>query len=258
MRKKFQIPNSKFQIQITWLYPDLMNIYGDRGNVIVLQKRAEWRGIPVTVTYHSIGSSVSDITNADILLMGGAQDRQQHLVAKDIEGKKAETLKKAIHQGVPGLFVCGGYQFLGNYYKPADGPIIPGLGIFDVYTEHPGKTQKRLIGNIAVESPEGNTYVGFENHGGRTYLEKTAQPFARVLSGSGNNGTDRTEGVLFNHTIGTYLHGPILSKNPELADWLIAKSLEVKYGLRETLSPLDNDIEYTARDTMLKRLGIWT
>lgn len=233
-----------------------MNIYGDRGNVIVLTRRCEWRRIPVRVVHHSIGSPASDIDHADILLMGGAQDRQQHLVAKDIDGKKAGLLKKAISRGVPGLFVCGGYQFLGSYYKPSEGPVIPGLSIFDVYTEHPGNAMPRLIGNIAIKAFDGNVLAGFENHGGRTYLGKTAVPFGTVLSGAGNNASDGTEGVLYNHSIGTYLHGPVLSKNPCLADWLISKALLVKYGTPIPLSSLDDRIEDTARDAIIKRMHI--
>ena len=254
---------SKYCLTISWLYPDLMSTYGDRGNIIVLEKRCQWRDITVSVQRHVIGSSVSQIQKADILFMGGAQDRQQTLVSEDISGKKAGAISEKIESGTPGLFICGAYQFLGSYYKAADGTKIPGLGIFDVYTEHTGDQKKRLIGNILVKTEIQRelfndlnylTIVGFENHGGRTYIGKKIQPFATVIKGFGNNGKDNTEGALYKNAIGTYLHGPVLPKNPVLADWLITQALRVKYGKEITLAPLEDELEHGARDAILRRL----
>ena len=248
----------KHQLHICWLYPDLMSTYGDRGNIIVLQKRCEWRGIGVHIDCHGIDSPVSQITRADVLFMGGAQDRQQDMVSKDIAGKKTEEIRHKIEKGTPGLFICGAYQFLGKYYKAADGTNIPGLGIFDLYTEHSGDQKKRLVGNIIVKpelfAQKDIHCVGFENHGGRTYLGRKIEPFARVIKGLGNNEIDNTEGAVFKNTIGTYLHGPILPKNPELADWLIQKALEKKYGSEMVLEKLDDALELSARDYMINRI----
>ncbi|MCR4263172.1 MAG: cobalamin biosynthesis protein CobQ [Candidatus Roizmanbacteria bacterium] len=247
----------KYKLQICWLYPDLMSTYGDRGNIIVLTKRCQWRGITVSVDYHTIGSPIAEIKRADLLFMGGAQDFQQDLVSADIMGKKEREIRKQIENDTPGLFICGAYQFLGRYYRAADGTKIPGLGIFDLYTEHTGDQEKRLVGNIVVRpeiAPDLSVeFVGFENHGGRTYLGSAIEPFARVIRGHGNNEIDNTEGALYKNAIGTYLHGPILPKNPELADWLIKKALEKKYRKPVDLVELDDTIERTARSAMMTR-----
>lgn len=245
---------SKYNLTVTWMYPDLMSTYGDRGNVIVLEKRGAWRGLKITVLYHSIKSDSAELLKSDILFIGGAQDRQQKIVIEDLQ-KKAKTLKKLIENGVPGLFICGAYQFLGNYYKAADGTKIPGLEIFDVHTIHPGDQQQRIIGNI-VTRWNSTHLVGFENHGGKTYLSRQMTPFATVVKGGGNNGEDGTEGVFYKNSIGTYLHGPILPKNPELADWLIKTALRIKYQKDIHLSPLDDELENKARDVMLRRMSI--
>jgi CobQ-like glutamine amidotransferase family enzyme len=186
--------------------------------------------------------------------MGGAQDRQQKLVSDNLH-KKSKTIKKLVDSGVPGLFICGAYQFLGNYYRAFDGTTIPGLEIFDLHTIHPGDQTKRIIGNIVTKW--GNkTLVGFENHGGRTYLGKTTEPFAIVTKGDGNNGEDGTEGVFYKNSIGTYLHGPLLPKNPDLADWILATALRVKYQKEIRLSPITNILEEEARAVILDRLHI--
>lgn len=257
---------TKQSVQLLWMYPDLMSTYGDRGNVICLRRRCAWRGIGVEVVRHTIGDSVKQIKAADIIFMGGAQDRQQVLVAKDIKGVKGLALHKKIDAGAPGLYICGAYQFLGKYYKAADGTKIPGLGIFDIYTEHTGDQSKRLIGNIVIEPSstlENNVYnnaheqlVGFENHGGRTYLGQEVEPFGTVIVGSGNNGEDGTEGMIYKNSVGTYLHGPILPKNPELADSLIGSALRRKYGKDTKLQVLDDKVEKNARASILQRLGI--
>lgn len=201
--------------------------------------------------------------------MGGAQDKQQEIVNVDLKNKKGKFLKDAITQGVPGLFVCGAYQFLGKYYKTADGTMIDGLGAFDLHTENPGLNVSRCIGNIVV-SPnvnfDGNGvfrqaqddkkkfFVGFENHGGRTYLADQKLAFAKVIKGFGNNGEDLTEGIYYKNSFGTYLHGPILPKNPELADYLIKKALERKYGKGVQLKKINNKWEKKAKNWVMNKL----
>ncbi len=247
---------NKNSLVIGWLYPELMNIYGDRGNVIVLQKRCQWREIKTEVLMLDVGFSKSELEKCDILLMGGAQDKQQEAVAKDLFAKSKE-LRNAIEKGIPGIYVCGAYQMLGNYYKEANGNLIKGLEIFDLYTESPGLNSKRLIGNIAAYSETLNyTLIGFENHGGRTYLGKKIKPFGRVTKGFGNNGKDKTEGAVYKNSIGTYLHGPLLPKNPLLADHLIKQALEIKYNSKVNLMPLKNDLEDEARIAIAKRLSV--
>lgn len=244
--------SSKYSLNITWMYPDLMSIYGDRGNIIVLAKRCQWRNIDLNIFSFSINSPMSLLTSSDIVFMGGAQDRQQKLVSKDLTGK-GEALRKLIEKGIPGLYICGAYQFLGRYYKPALGPKIPGLSIFDLHTVHFGSNTPRAIGNIAVKWQNYNL-VGFENHGGRTYLGKQIKPFAKVLKGFGNNGEDGTEGAIYNHAVGSYMHGPLLSKNPELADWLIEKALVTKYQKKIKLEILDDTLEKKAHKFILKKV----
>src|SRR5512146_2868264 len=174
----------KQSLTIGWLYPDLMCIYGDRGNIIVLQKRCEWRGIDVTVKHIGLESSEKDLKSCDLLMMGGAQDSQQVIVAQDLE-KKKQTLSDMIEEGIPGLYICGGFQYLGKYYKTADGKKLDQLGILDMYTENPGT--QRLIGNIAIDSSalfgKKIVLVGFENHGGRTILGKGIAPLGKVIKG---------------------------------------------------------------------------
>ncbi|MFA6016576.1 MAG: glutamine amidotransferase [Patescibacteria group bacterium] len=242
-------------INIGWLYPDLMNTYGDRGNVITLSYRLKMMGFEPIVNKISVNEPKELIPKMDILFMGGAQDKQQEIVNKDLE-KKGSFLKKAINDGVSGLYVCGAYQFLGKYYKTADGTMIDGLGAFDLYTESPGINVPRCIGNIVIESklfPKVNL-VGFENHGGRTYLADKTQAFANVVKGYGNNGEDNTEGIYYKNSFGTYLHGPILPKNPELADYLIKKAVERKYGKNVKLKIVDNTWENKAREFVINKL----
>lgn len=253
--------NKKLSLTIGWLYPELMSTYGDRGNIIVLQKRCEWRGINAVVKLLDIGFKIDDLQSCDLLFMGGAQDKQQTIVADDLR-KKANALSQMIEEGTPGLYICGAYQFLGKYYKEADGTIINGLGIFDLFTENPGSNHPRLIGNIVSEpiihdsSFIIHTLVGFENHGGRTYLGKNIEPFAKVVVGYGNNGEDKTEGAIYKNSFGSYMHGPILPKNPYLADHLLKLALEKKYKSPISLSPLDNSLELQAHKAIAKRLGV--
>lgn len=247
------------ELIIGWLYPDLMSTYGDRGNVLALQKRIEWRDIKVRILPLSVGSSIKDLRTCDLIFMGGAQDRQQQIVAEDFRKGKAQALAEMIEAGVPGLYICGAYQFLGKYYKEADGTIIECLGILDLYTENPGRNHARLIGNIAFRPSflEGaKTIVGFENHGGRTYLGEKVAPLGKVIKGFGNNGSDSFEGAIYKNTLGSYLHGPLLPKNPQLADYLIQKTLEKKYGESATLTPLDDTLENKAHQVIVRKLGI--
>lgn len=242
-------------IKIGWLYPDLMNTYGDRGNIIALEYRAKMMGLKPIINKISVNEAGELISKMDLIFMGGAQDKQQEIVNEDLKVKEP-FLKKAIEGGVPGLYVCGAYQFLGKFYKTAEGTIIKGLEIFDLFTESPGQNVARCIGNIVIESPlfPGVRIVGFENHGGRTYLTDKKSAFAKVISGNGNNSEDKTEGFLYKNSIGTYLHGPILPKNPELTDYLIKKAVERKYGNNIKLNKVDNTWENRARSWVLNRV----
>ena len=242
------------KLTIGWLYPQLMSTYGDKGNIIVLKKRCEWRGIEVEILNLDTEFSIEDLKKCDLLFMGGAQDRQQKIVSIDLK-EKSKNLKSMIEDNVPGLYICGAYQFLGIYYKEADGTIIRGLGIFDIYTENPGENVKRLIGNIAIKSNFGNL-IGFENHGGRTYLGENIKPLGKVLKGFGNDGEDKTEGAIYKNSFGSYLHGPILPKNPKLADLLIKLSLEKKYSKKISLSPINDSLEQRAREVIAKRMSV--
>lgn len=264
---------TRYTLTIGWLYPELMSTYGDRGNIIALQKRCEWRGINVEIKRLDIGFDHKLLATCNLLFMGGAQDQQQKIVAEDLQ-KKSEALRKTIDNGIPGLYICGAYQFLGKYYKDSDGTIIKGLGILDLYTENPGANHPRLIGNAAIEAsglwqvarsnnssinyvPRTTCHlVGFENHGGRTYLGKNIKPLGKVIKGFGNNGIDKTEGAIYKNSFGSYLHGPILPKNPSFADLLIKLALEKKYGSPINLSPLDDSLEIQARKSIAKRLKI--
>lgn len=254
----------RYSLTIGWLYPDLMSIYGDRGNIICLQKRSEWRGIKIAVKRISLENSPKELAGCDLIFAGGAQDSQQTLVFHDLKESKGKILQGLIEDGIPGLYICGAYQFLGKYYKEADGTIINGLGIFDLHTINPGEKHKRLIGNVVAElhpllikeNPELNiinSLVGFENHGGRTYLGKNIQPLATIRHGFGNNGEDKTEGAIYKNSFGSYFHGPILPKNPHFADYLIKKALEKKYNEEITLENLDDSLAYQAHNAVLKR-----
>jgi lipid II isoglutaminyl synthase (glutamine-hydrolysing) len=251
------------KITIGWLYPELMSTYGDRGNIIILTKRCEWRGISVRVIPIDHKTSPQDFGTCSLVVGGGAQDRQQGIVIDDLLKNKKEILKKLISHGVPGLFVCGSPQLLGSYYMTGEGIKLEGLGIFDMVSKHFGPNKPRLIGNtisiIGNEYDIGgkdyrNTVVGFENHGGRTYLGNGVKPFARVVYGNGNNGEDKTEGAVYKHCIATYSHGPFLAKNPHIADWLIVQALEAT-GLHMNLEACDDRLSWLAHDVILKRFG---
>ncbi len=209
------------------LYPDQLNLYGDRGNILTLQQRCRWRGIQLHVVELGIGDAL-DPDAYDLLFIGGGQDRDQAPVAQDLYETKSIGLWAAIEDDMPVLAVCGGYQLLAHYYRPANGPDLKGLGVFDAWTIHRGARAPRCIGDIAIRW-NGQTLVGFENHGGQTYLG-TAKPLGKVLKGYGNNAQDGTEGAIYRNAFGTYLHGSLLPKNPHFADHLIELALKRSYG----------------------------
>ncbi|MFL5906000.1 MAG: type 1 glutamine amidotransferase [Solirubrobacterales bacterium] len=242
---------SKQEVRVLALYPEQMNIYADRGNILFLQRRSEWRGIPFRYTAAGPGEGF-DPGEHDLIYIGGGQDRDQVLVAEDMLGSKREAISSAVEDGTAMLAVCGGYQLLGHRYELGD-RSVPGLGIADLETVRvPGP---RLIGNVDIEVDlDGGPRVlaGFENHGGRTHLGPGAEPLGRVLHGHGNNGRDGQEGVKRLNLIGTYLHGPLLPKNAWLADHLIALAVERRSGSRPTLEPLDDELEAAAHAAALR------
>lgn len=229
-------------LRIAHLYPDMLNLYGDSGNVLCLEKRLKWRNIDCN-TYRINVGDVCDLSDYDIIFIGGGQDFEQSLVLQDLGKGMDVSLKKAVENDVVILAVCGGFQMLGKYYKTHTGDIMEFANILDFYTV--GK-EKRLIGNYAFKTAEKMEIIGFENHSGRTYLGKGVKPFGKIIKGNGNNGRDRTEGVRYKNTFGTYCHGPILPKNPQFADMLIEKALKRKYDNVE-LEELDSSIETLAR-----------
>jgi CobQ-like glutamine amidotransferase family enzyme len=229
------------ELHIGHLYPDLMNIYGDKGNVIALSQRARWRDIAVEVRSYSVGEW-SDPDWPDVWFFGGGQDHGQDIVGADLAGKNGDALKRSVEGGAAVFSVCGGYQLLGHEYVPENAPSIPGLGILDVSTRA-GK--KRFVGNLVADSPDGQL-IGFENHSGRTYLGSKAKPLGTVVVGNGNNGEDKTEGAVQGKVIGCYLHGSCLPKNPWLADRLLTWALG-RRNPEVTLAALDDAEEASAR-----------
>jgi lipid II isoglutaminyl synthase (glutamine-hydrolysing) len=236
------------KLRLGHLYPSLMNIYGDRGNIVCLQRRCRLRAIDIEVVPLDVGDVLKP-GEFDLLFMGGAQDREQTLVCHDLAATKG-ALRDAIDDGVVFLGVCGGYQLSGRFYRGADGEEMRGAGVFDLYTLHPGPKAKRLIGNVAAEW-EGGSLAGFENHGGRTYMGAGAQPLARVIHGYGNDGESGFEGARHENAFGSYLHGPILPKNPAFADKLLSLALARRYG-DGTLAPLDDALEQLAHSSALR------
>jgi len=234
-------------LRICSLYPELMNIYADRGNLLLLQRRCAWRGIGFEVTGATLGDHV-DPDAHDLFYLGGGQDRDQRLCAYDLVETKRDALHAAAGAGKLVLGVCGGYQLLGHSYALGD-EEIPGIGLIDIRTVR--EDGPRLIGNVAIELDDGRVLAGFENHGGRTILGPGAQPLGRVLRGHGNDGRSGHEGVRRDHVIGTYLHGPLLPKNAWFADWLIATAL----GLEE-LEPLDDALEDAAHLQARQAAGV--
>jgi CobQ-like glutamine amidotransferase family enzyme len=238
------------RLRLAYLYPRLMNLYSDLGNVLCLRQRCAWRGIELSVEDVDVGDQ-PDFGAYDLAFIGGGEDRQQVIAAGDLLTVKGDGLREALAAGLVCLAVCGGYQLLAEYYRPAEGDPLPGLGHFRAYTEHPGTKVRRCVGNVAARRGE-NWLVGFENHGGRTTLTGSA-PLARVVTGNGNNGRDRSEGAVEQHAYGTYLHGSLLPKNPDFADHLLSLAL-ARRGDHAPLAPLDDAMEEQARRAMLTRL----
>lgn len=237
------------EINICHLYPDLLNVYGDVGNVLILKHRAEERNIKVNIENISTGETFEK-DKYDIVFFGGGQDYEQSIVSKDLIETKKDEIKDYIESGKVFLSICGGYQLLGKYYTTPDGEKLEGLGILDIYTEA-GDT--RFIGNTVIYNEEFNeTYVGFENHSGRTYI-KDLKPLGVVKVGYGNNGEDKKEGCVYKNTYCTYFHGSLLSKNPELADRLISTALKNKYNKEICLTTLDDSLEIKAKNSIIKR-----
>ena len=235
------------KITIGHLYPDLLNLYGDRGNIQCLMRRCQWRGIEAETIPFELDDKI-DFSRLDIVLLGGGSDREQMLVCEKLREIRKD-FKEYVEQGGVVIAICGGYQLIGNYYKTEKG-VIDGLELVDMYTE---QGEGRLISNIVLKS---NLFdmpvVGFENHGGRTFIGNN-RPLGKVLYGSGNDGESGYEGVVYKNVIGTYLHGPLLHKNPQLADWLIARALEKKYNKKVELAPLDDSQEKEANQYVYHR-----
>ena len=230
------------EIRIAHLYPKLLNIYGDIGNILTLKKRCEWRGIRVIIDEINIGDN---ITEHDLYFIGGGQDLQQIEVSKELQ-KHKEFLTQERNRMVVFLGICGGYQLLGHYYQPHQGDKLMGISLMDAYTV---AGNKRYIGNVTIQTDliEPNTLVGFENHSGLTYLQGQTTPIGNVVVGNGNNGKDKTEGGRFMNVFGTYLHGSFLPKNPQFADYLI------ELAIGEKPEPLDDNIENLAHNTLIEK-----
>ncbi len=255
-------------LAIAHLYPEQMNIYGDRGNILTLVQRCRWRGIAARVDPIKPGMDV-DWTRYDLAFFGGGQDSGQSLIADDFVRRHGPNLRAAIDDGLVLLAICGGYQLLGHYFLTHTGEKLPGIGALDLHTVG---GDRRLIGNIVVQGsgirdqgsgtrradPQPLTpdscLVGFENHSGRTYLGAGVQPLGRVLRGFGNNGEDGTEGAVHRNAHGCYMHGSLLPKNPHFADHLLRLALERRYGAADALTPLDDAIERRAHSVMVARL----
>lgn len=238
------------KLNVCHMYPDLLNLYGDRGNIIAFSRRCQWREIELELFQVNIGDKV-DFNKMDFVFLGGGSDREQNLMAADLM-ERSGNLQEAIEAGVVVLAICGGYQLLGKYYKTLTGEVIPGLGILDLFTEG-GNT--RLIGNVAMEVQLGGVtkrVTGFENHSGRTRLGNL-EPLGRVLFGHGNNGEDKMEGARHKNVICTYMHGPFLPKNHFITDYLISCAIKRKYN-DFILEPLDDSLEESANNVMLGRL----
>lgn len=283
---------SRLTLTIGHLYPDQLNLYGDRGNILALRQRCRSRGIELRVVGLGVGDALAP-DEYDMLFIGGGQDKEQAPVAQDLYDIKGIGLWAAIEDDMPVLAVCGGFQLLAQYYRPAEGADMRGLGVFDAWTIHKGPRISRCTGNVAIRW-NGSTLVGFENHGGRTYLG-TAKPLGKVLKGYGNNAEDGTEGAIYRHAYGTYMHGSLLPKNPHFADYLIQLALQRKYGansinsangagnwtpevvvpaeekqngstppeppqpaLFTELTPLDDTLEWEAHAYLLERMGLYT
>ena len=233
------------KVVIGHLYPDYLNIYADRGNIAVFERRAAWRGIELEV--EEIGPEDEVRAGAhDLLYIGGGQDREQALIAPDL-ATKGESVKAAVEAGAALLAVCGGYQLLGHFYRDRSGAELPGVGLFPLHTV---AGERRMIGDVLLECElepgVRRTLAGFENHAGRTYLDDGAEPLGRVVAGFGNDGESGFEGCRVGKALGTYLHGPLLPRNPWLADWLLAQALAHRQGEAPALEELPDELEAEA------------
>ncbi len=240
------------EIKLLYLYADMLELYGDYGNIQVLKYRLEKRGIKLIVDKYSLEDNEPDFNSYDIIFAGGGADKEQSILSNDLIRYK-KNIKTALNNGVFFLLICGAYQLFGKYYKDVDGNIIPGLEIFDYYTEAIEDRKKRCIGNIIIKSKINDIeteVIGFENHGGQTYNIKT--PFGKILTGNGNKFGDIEEGYLEKNVIATYLHGPLLAKNPVIADYIIKYCLERKYKEQIELERLDDTFEEKCREQLLK------
>lgn len=234
-------------VVILHVYPDLLNLYGDGGNVRILEQRLAWRDIPVEVREVKYGEPL-DLSQADIVFLGGGPDREQKLACEELMKHRDELVRYVENDGVL-LAICGGYQILGRQWLLGD-ELVEGLGVVGMETRRPGTSADRLVGNIVLKSPLAETpIVGYENHAGRTYLDEGVRAFGRVISstGCGNNEDDKADGALYRNVVGTYLHGPLLAKNPQLADYILSTALE-----GESLTPLDDAVENAANAFMRK------
>ncbi len=242
-----------YKLKICHLYPDTLNLYGDRGNILCMKKRMEWRGHNAEICEVSIGESFNP-DDYDVFFIGGGQDFEQSVLLKDLQGEKGAAIKQAVNDEKVFLTICGGYQLLGQYYKTWDGKQCDFLGAIDVYTV--GK-KKRMVGDFMFrldESDGGDTVIGFENHSGKTYLGKGVRPLGTIITGNGNNGEDGTEGARVKNVFATYSHGPLLPKNPKLCDTILKTALMRKYP-SVTLSALDDEFENNAFSYMKTRLS---
>jgi len=242
------VPESGRHLRIAALYPDLLNIYADRGNLLLLERRCAWRGLDCTITPLSLGDRL-DPDAFDLVYLGGGQDRDQQLCAEDLTTVKADAMHAHAARGGTVLAVCGGFQLLGHHYEPVAGDRIPGIGLLDLHTE---RGEGRLIGNVAIDV-DGRTMAGFENHAGRTVLAPGQTPLGPVLAGHGNTGSSGFEGARTGNVIGTYLHGPLLPKNAWFADLLIATALGVEPA---DLAPLDDRFEDAAHAAARRAAGV--
>lgn len=242
-----------YNLKICHLYPDILNLYGDRGNIICMQKRMQWRGIQTEIAEISVGDQLN-YDDYDIFFIGGGQDFEQGVLLEDLAKGKSEAIAHAVDEEKVFLAICGGYQMLGNYYKTWDGKECNFIGALDLYTVG---AKERMIGNYMYQCDEmdgGIVVVGFENHSGKTYLGDKVRPMGKVLSGHGNNGEDGTEGARYKNVFATYSHGSLLPKNPKLADYILKTALKRKYP-DISLEELDDTFENNAHDYMEKRLA---
>ena len=243
---------SEQSLKICHLYPEVLNLYGDRGNILCLKKRLEWRKINCTVTEVKLGENDS-LTDYDIFFIGGGQDFEQEVLLNDLKSGKGDNIKAAVEDGKTFLCICGGYQMMGHYYQTHDGKKCEFLGAVDLHTIG---SDVRMIGNYAYKlgsSLGGSSVAGFENHSGKTYLGEGISPLGKVLMGYGNNGEDKTEGVHYKNVFGTYSHGPVLPKNPDFADLLLETALKHKYGTA-IISELKDNFEQLAHNTVLEKI----